>query len=103
MPDDVIQDLIAHELAHGLQDADGIRCTRVYSDGRAVYVSKDGSYFGCRIEIEEDADYTILGWGFDPDSIDRWALEVGISKVIEVDDLATMLPILMRRAQRRGR
>ncbi len=59
MPVDVVQDLIAHELAHGLQSAYGIRCARKYADGRAEYVTKDGDIFGGNYDIEEDADCTI--------------------------------------------
>ena len=56
MPDDVVQDLVAHELAHGVQSADGIRCVREYSDGRADFVCADGSPRGGRLDIELDAD-----------------------------------------------
>jgi hypothetical protein len=79
MPDDLVRNLIAHELAHGVQGAQGIRCAREYSDGRAVWVCKDGSWFGDNHEIELDADLMMDSWGFDSDSLDRWALPAGIS------------------------
>jgi hypothetical protein len=78
MPDDVVRDLVAHELAHGVQNADGIRCVREYSDGQAVYVLEDGSVFGGNCDIELDADLLMDGWGFDSESVDRWARAAGI-------------------------
>jgi hypothetical protein len=66
MPDDVVQDLIAHEPAHGIEAARGIRPV-----GRDSYQGPNGHCFG-RDEFEEDADNWTRFWGFDPDSIDRW-------------------------------
>ena len=85
MPDDVLQDLIAHELAHVLQNAQGIHCIEQYDDGRAVYAAEDGGIFGGNLEIELDADWTMEGWGFDPESIDRWSPATGRSKEVIVD------------------
>jgi hypothetical protein len=77
MPDDVVQDLVGHELAHGVQFARGIR-ERKCSDGQAVYVLEDGSLFGDTDKMELDADTMIRSWGFDPDSVYRWAAAAGI-------------------------
>jgi hypothetical protein len=78
MPDDVVQDLVAHELAHGVQYAHGIRGEREYSDGEVDWVRKDGSWFGGTSEIELDAELMTDAWGFDSESVDRWALAAGI-------------------------
>jgi hypothetical protein len=85
MPDDVVQDVIAHELAHAYQDARGIHLERSYRDGREDF-HRDGEYWGGRYEIETDADEHIEWWGFDADSVDRWSLEAGITKVVEPKD-----------------
>jgi hypothetical protein len=102
MPDDVVQDLIAHELTHGLQSALGIHCIRKYADGRADFAYRDGTYFGGKLEIEEDDDFRMELWGFDPWSIDRWMLAAGISKVIDVDDPKKRMAVL-RRIMNHGR
>jgi hypothetical protein len=101
MPDDVLQDLIAHELAHVLQAAEGIHCVRQYRDGRADYADARGEYWGGNLEIEEDADSTMLWWGFDPESIDRWALATGRAKVLE--DTPENRRRVFSRILRRGR
>src|SRR5262249_27503018 len=66
MPDAVVQDLVAHELAHVCQEVGNVR------QGRDLYTKG---------AIEEDADQTIEWWGFDADSVDRWAVEQGLVKV----------------------
>jgi hypothetical protein len=78
MPDDAARNLVAHQFAHGVQGAQGIRCEREYSDGQAVYVLKDGSFFGGNCDIELDADLMMDYWGLDSESVDRWALAAGI-------------------------
>jgi hypothetical protein len=98
MPDDVFQDVIAHELAHVLRQAEGVRCIREYADGRAHYVDRNGHLFGGNFEIELDADELMTRWGFDPESVDRWSLATGLTKVVEAD-LATVF----RRLDRHGR
>jgi hypothetical protein len=101
MPDDVVQDLIAHELAHGVQYADGIRCVRQYSDGRADFVCADGSPRGGRLDIELDANEMMdCDWGFDSESVDRWALAAGITKVIMFADPVKALEARYRRMDR---
>lgn len=96
MPDGVACDLIAHELAHVLQEARGIRVGRV-TRGVPTYVRADGSEFGGPYEIEEDADLTMSHWGFDHDSIDEWARATGRSKVRKVS-----LEAALMRVQRHG-
>jgi hypothetical protein len=84
MPADVVQDLIAHELAHVLQDVYGIKCISVDDEGIMTYIDANGDYFGCLREIEADADGAMDGWGFDHESIDRWSLAIGRTKVVEI-------------------
>jgi hypothetical protein len=103
MPDDVVQDLVAHELAHGIQWANGIRLERQYSDGRAVYACEDGSPFGGKFELELDADEMMNFWGFDSESVDRWALAAGITKVTTFADSRKALEAMFRRMDRKGR
>jgi hypothetical protein len=86
MPDDVAQDLIAHELAHVCQSARGIRCAREYRDGRADYVDGRGEFWGGNLEIEQDVDWEIWCWGFDLDSIDEWWKTAGWGKKVEYKD-----------------
>ena len=82
MPDSVAQDLIAHELIHVLQASYGIRARRnTSSDGPTIYEHKDGSIWGDVFQIEEDADATMEAWGFDPESIDEWAIRTGRARV----------------------
>jgi hypothetical protein len=103
MPEDVVQDLIAHELAHVVQFARGIRCVRVTSRGIATFQQRDGSCYGGNYEIEQDADESISSWGFDPESLDHWALATGRSKVIEVESPRAYFMALLRRQERYGR
>jgi hypothetical protein len=103
MPNDIVQDLVAHELAHGLQSARGIRCIREHDHRSAEFVDCDGHCFGGQYDIEVDADRTLSLWGFDPESFDRWALDVGITKVIDVDYYREALMMTWDRMQRTGR
>jgi hypothetical protein len=103
MPDEVAQDLIAHELAHVVQGVQGIRCTKETSRGRATYAYPDGSYFGTRIESEEAADEMMGRWGFDPWSSNRWSLETGRSKIIEIEDTPAARKRYLARRERYGR
>ena len=99
MPSDVLEDLIAHELAHVLQDAAGIRCVKAYSDGRTVNAYPDGTLFGGNQEIEEDADLVMSRWGFNPESIDDWSRATGLNKTKQLDDWGAIL----RSPERHGR
>jgi hypothetical protein len=96
MPDDVLQDLIAHELAHFLQSARGIRCVRQYADGRADFVDWNGDHWGGNLEIEEDADCTMTFWGFDPESIERWSLATGRIKLLGDEHLPKVVSRILR-------
>jgi hypothetical protein len=64
MPEDVAQDVIAHELIHVLQFVDG-------------YEQWFGKPNPCEGVIEEVADMAMERLGFDPESVDRWAVRVG--------------------------
>jgi hypothetical protein len=103
MPDEVAQDVIAHELAHGMQAAEGIRCTREYSDGRADYANEDGEYCGDNLDIEYGADEMIRMWGFDPYSVDEWSLKAGIIKTVSVDDPAEEEALFRKQLERVNR
>ena len=59
-PDELVRDLIAHELAHVYQYAIGLD----FGDDN----------YGC----EEDADWTLERWGFSATAIDDWLREHGM-------------------------
>jgi hypothetical protein len=96
MPEDVVQDLIAHELAHVLQNAIGIRCVKQYRDGRADFVDSRGEYWGGNLELEENADCEMSIWGFDPYSIDQWSLATGRSKLLGSEHTGRVLSRVLR-------
>lgn len=73
-PDDIVRDLVAHELAHVVQEAVGQQFGELEHEA---------------IEWEEDADDRMAFWGFDPESMDRWAIEKGIVKPITPERFAT--------------
>lgn len=81
MPEPVACDVIAHELAHVLQGAHGWRCTS--SDDSTYIVTTPHGDELCPGEVEEDADFTIHAWGFNPESIDQWCLDMGFTKAVE--------------------
>jgi hypothetical protein len=62
LPDNIVQSIIAHELAHVCQSANG--------DDR-VPVEE----LGVIDPLEIDADEIIDDWGFDADSVDIWEAE----------------------------
>ncbi len=78
MPDNVACDVIAHELAHVSQNVSGSQI-RVADNGSIYFEYPDG-YKSTLGEEEEEADSRMDWWGFDPESVDRWALEAGITK-----------------------
>jgi hypothetical protein len=69
MPDDVVHDLVGHELAHVYQHAVGYDRMFGYEPGHG--------------ELEENADELMESWGFRIDSVDEWAVSVGLAKRIE--------------------
>jgi hypothetical protein len=69
MPDNVVQDLVAHELAHVVQLALGFKKV-VDQDGIESW-RKDGRYWGTVDDLEREADEMIDRWGFDPGSLHR--------------------------------
>jgi hypothetical protein len=79
MPDPVVCDLVAHELAHAYQYALGATVAWDLSPGEVDLLDGDGdgSVF-LPGEMEEDAEMIMSGWGFDPESIDRWTVAEGI-------------------------
>lgn len=103
MPGDVLQDLIAHELAHVVQSASGIRCTARGDDGTSEWSCQDGSYFGDALEIEQDADETMAAWGFDPNSPDRWMAATGRARRVEFGTQEESLRAVAARIVAQGR
>jgi hypothetical protein len=77
MPDAVVQDVIAHELAHVVQDAAGPQ--------------KRFGYEPSPEELEEEADDMMEGWGFKSRSPDEWAADISLAKRIEVKGLEEAL------------
>ena len=73
MPDDIVRDLIAHELAHVYQWAIGEDMT-------------PDPEFGF-LDIEECADEMVRDWGFGVESIDDWSRSVGRKRVVHYDSL----------------
>jgi hypothetical protein len=78
MPDNLVCDLVAHELGHVWQRASGIRFKGYDSAGVAIHEDRCGERW-LPGELEEDADVTMETWGFDPYAMDRWALAQGIA------------------------
>lgn len=72
-PDELVMDLVAHELAHAYQWA---------CDRRAEMDS---------FEAEDDANWTMECWGFSATAMDDWALEKGIIKPIGLDAMIAQL------------
>ena len=70
-PDNLVCDLIAHELAHVHQWARGDDLNEVHP-----------------MEFEEDADWQVEAWGFSSDAMDEWDRANGVAKVINLDQLS---------------
>jgi hypothetical protein len=80
MPDSVVCDLIAHELAHVIQYAFGARIETDKETCDRVFIFPNGDV--CRPgDLEIDADDMLVAWGLEVKSIDRWTLEQGITQV----------------------
>jgi hypothetical protein len=67
-PDGLVQDLIAHELAHVYQAACGLDLATADP-----------------CTCEEDADRQMEWWRFDPSAMDEWDREHGVTKVVRID------------------
>ena len=67
-PDNLVRDLIAHELAHVRQAAWGWDLATADA-----------------VEAEENADAQMEWWGFDAVAIDEWDREHGVTKLITID------------------
>jgi hypothetical protein len=72
MPDELVRDLIAHELAHVYQSSQGVFCIKQSRGIGRVYVDRDGQYAGDKDAIEDHANELIDEWGFDSCSISDW-------------------------------
>lgn len=84
MPDPLVHDLIAHELAHIHQFAEGWQ-TQIDDDdeGYAYKLHPNGNTMSMG-ECEDDADDLMEHWGFSATAMDQWALREGIAQVREV-------------------
>jgi hypothetical protein len=69
-PDELVRDLIAHELAHIFQWARGWDIDRADP-----------------IECEQHADYLVEAWGFSSTEMDEWDLAHGITAIPDLDKL----------------
>jgi hypothetical protein len=103
MPGDIMQSVIAHELAHAYQSAIGIRCTERFENGMVGWTRANGNFLGGRPELEEDADMMMEFWGFDSESIEQWMLETGRMKRIELPDTPENWLLVLEKILREGR
>jgi hypothetical protein len=85
-PDPLVRDLIAHELAHVCRYSQGYRDIRG-ADGKWVCIKASGRRLDT-MEVEEDADWLMSCWGFEPNAIDEWDREHGISKVYHWEQMS---------------
>jgi len=83
MPDDVVMDLAAHELAHVWQHARGIT---INDDADQPHAELDGEYWGSFADLEQDADWAVQDWGFNPDGVGELAEARGWSSTMKSFD-----------------
>ena len=83
LPDNIVCDLVAHELAHVLQSASAIRDVVDTETWEIFAVDAHGDRISAG-EVEDDADDCMAEWGFDPQSFDTWCHETGRCRRIEV-------------------
>jgi len=86
MPEEVACDLVAHELMHVWQ----------WADGRDWSEYHHGGAFDIETEADEMMDYI----GFDSESLDRWGLEKGFVKMV---NLATLTESQRRKYKAQAR
>jgi hypothetical protein len=87
MPDEVLQAVIAHELAIVVQhELDGLREDERLIIGRRSFFEDENGDWVQEFIIDAVADDMISEWGFDRESKDRRPVVAGRSKVIESDD-----------------
>jgi hypothetical protein len=72
-PDELVRDLIAHELAHVVQ----------WASGRDLNDDDDDA--SC---VEDHADMLVDNWGFSSTAMDDWDREKGIAQVTDLGDLS---------------
>ena len=88
MPDNLVCDLIAHEVAH----VDQWACGWDLANDEDNYT------------IEEDAELRVRSWGFSSDAMDEWARSKGIIKRIDLEKLSPRQQRrYLARARRAGR
>lgn len=73
LPDNLLADLIAHELAHVWQESIGL-------EKRFGFEPEPG-------DLEQDADEIMEHWGFSAEAIDEWTVEQGITKRVECSSI----------------
>lgn len=85
--DELVRDLIAHEVAHVYQWSVGWELDEM----------------NC-VEVEEDANWMLDGWGFSATAMDAWATENTHIKAVDIDTLSkSSIRRHEKRAQRAGR
>jgi hypothetical protein len=77
MPEDIVRDIIAHELAHVYQFALGMRYGPEGPRSEQEFVGVDGEDRGDVVDIENRSPEIMSNWGFDPKSLNRWAISTG--------------------------
>lgn len=83
MPDELVRDLIAHELAHVWQEATFITGRCLDTDKTLIAIDRSGCEW-LPGELEEHADDLMESWGFNATAMDDWSLREGISRTREV-------------------
>jgi hypothetical protein len=81
MPDDVVQDLVAHELGHVFFWATGRYAAAETAEGERDQGAEEA-------EVDELA---AAQWGFGVNSIDDWCVEVGLSRTLNFESLDALV------------
>lgn len=85
-PDELVRDLIAHELAHVEQHGLGFKNT-LGADGQPVSIHADGTEWESWV-TEGDADVRMEDWGFDANAMDEWDRENGVTHPKRWEDMS---------------